>query len=138
MRPLPESVRAHRRLKLPHGVAPMRSKWSSLLPAAERHGDRISPSCMRRAATVGPLTHLHAYDTVIHMEEVLTIRVPKGTRRRLERRARAENLTLSQYVRRALDTEALLGALEAARADLVPLARAKGVYTDDDVFKIVS
>jgi hypothetical protein len=72
------------------------------------------------------------------MEEVLTIRVPKGTRRRLERRARAENLTLSQYVRRALDTEALLGALEAARADLVPIARVKGVYTDEDVFRIVS
>jgi hypothetical protein len=72
------------------------------------------------------------------MEEVLTIRVPKGTRRRLERRARAENLTLSQYVRRALDTEALVGALEAARADLVPLARKKGVYTDEDVFRIVS
>lgn len=72
------------------------------------------------------------------MEEVLTIRVPKGTRRRLERRARAEKLTLSQYVRRALDAEALLGALEAVRADLVPVARSRGVYTDDDVFKIVS
>lgn len=72
------------------------------------------------------------------MEEVLTIRVPKGTRRRLERRARAEKLTLSQYVRRALDTEALLGTFEAARADLVPLARSKGVYTDEDVFRIVS
>lgn len=72
------------------------------------------------------------------MEEVLTIRVPRGTRRRLERRARAENLTLSQYVRRALETEELLGALEAARADLVPIARARGIYTDDDVFSIVS
>ena len=78
------------------------------------------------------------YDTVIHVEEVLTIRVPKGTRRKLEKRARAENLTLSQYVRRALDTEALLGALEAARADLVPLARDKSIYTDEDVFSIVS
>jgi citrate lyase beta subunit len=72
------------------------------------------------------------------MEEVLTIRVPKGTRKKLERRARAEHLTLSQYIRRALDTEALLGALEAARADLVPAARAQGIYTDDDVFTIVS
>ena len=61
---------------------------------------------------------------------MLTIRVPKGTRRRLERRARAENPTLSQYVGPALDTEALFGALEAARADLVPIARAKDVYTD--------
>jgi len=72
------------------------------------------------------------------MEEILTIRVPKGTRQKLERRARAEHITLSQYIRRALDTEALLGALEAARAELVPAARANGIYTDDDVFKIVS
>lgn len=56
----------------------------------------------------------------------------------MERRARAENLTLSQYVRRALDTEVLVGALEAARADLVPIARSKGVYTDEDVFRIIS
>jgi hypothetical protein len=72
------------------------------------------------------------------MEEILTIRVPKGTRRRLEQRARAEKLTLSQYIRRALDTEALLGALEVARADLMPVARRKGIYTDEDVFRIVS
>ena len=78
------------------------------------------------------------YDTVIRVDEVLTIRVPKGTRRRLEKRAKAENLTVSQYVRRALEAEQLAGALEAARADLVPLAQSKGVYTDDDVFSIVS
>ena len=72
------------------------------------------------------------------MEEVITIRVPKGTRRKLEKRARAEKLTLSQYVRRALDTEQLLGAFEAARTDLVPHARSKGIYTDEDVFNIVS
>ena len=45
------------------------------------------------------------YDTVIPMKEVLTIRVRKETRRRLERLARAENLTLSQSVRRALPGE---------------------------------
>lgn len=73
-----------------------------------------------------------------YMEEILTVRVPKGTRRRLEKRARAEKLTLSQYVRRALDAEQLAGALKAARAELVPLARAKGIFTDDDVFDIVS
>lgn len=72
------------------------------------------------------------------MEEVLTIRVPKGTRRKLERQARAQRLTLSQYVRRALDAEQLAGALKAARADLLPQARSQGVFTDDDVFDIVS
>lgn len=73
-----------------------------------------------------------------YMEEVLTIRVPKGTRRKLERQARAERLTLSQFVRRALDAEQLTSALKAARADLLPKARAKGIFTDEDVFKIVS
>jgi predicted DNA-binding protein len=37
------------------------------------------------------------------MEEVLSIRVPKGTRRRLEKLARAQRLTVSQYVRQALE-----------------------------------
>lgn len=72
------------------------------------------------------------------MQEVITILVSRGTRRRLEARARAEELTLSQYVRRALDEEELLGALEAARADLVPQARSQGIFTDEDVFKVVS
>ena len=72
------------------------------------------------------------------MQEVITIRVPKDTRRKLEARARAEKLTLSQYVRRALDAEELPGAFEAARADLVPQARSQGIYTDEDVFKMVS
>lgn len=78
------------------------------------------------------------YDNVVHMEEILTVRVPKGTRRKLEKRAKARNLSLSQYVRRALEMEELLGALEAARLDLVPQARGQRIYTDDDVFSIVS
>lgn len=72
------------------------------------------------------------------MHEVITIRLPKGSRRRLEARARAEKLTLSQYVRRALDAEELLGAFEAARTDLMPQARTQGIYTDEDVFEILS
>jgi hypothetical protein len=78
------------------------------------------------------------YDTVIHMEEVLTIRLPKGARRRLERRARAQKLSVSQLVRRALDRDELLSGLAPARAELLPQARAQGIYTDEDVFAIIS
>ena len=84
------------------------------------------------------MTAFHAYDTVIHMEEILTIRLPKGTRRRLERRARAQKLTVSQLVRRALEQDELLTSLASARAELRPQARAQGIYTDEDVFAIVS
>ncbi len=78
------------------------------------------------------------HDTVVRMEEVLTIRLPKGTRRRLERRAKAQKLTVSQLVRRALEHDELLTSLASARAELMPQARAQGIYTDEDVFAIVS
>lgn len=78
------------------------------------------------------------YDTVIHVEEILTIRVPKGTRRRLERRAKAQKLSVSQLVRRALEQDELMSSLAAARAELLPQARAQGIYTDEDVFAIIS
>lgn len=99
-----------------------------------------------RGAPVGPcdglvgsgLTTPGVYDTVIHMEEVLTIRLPKGTRRRLERRARAQKLSVSQLVRRAIEQDELLTSLASARSELLPQARAQGIYTDEDVFAIVS
>jgi predicted transcriptional regulator len=84
------------------------------------------------------LTPAFVYDTVIHMEEVLTIRLPKGTRRRLERRAKAQKLSVSQLVRRALEQDELLTSLGSARTELLPQARAQGIYTDEDVFAIVS
>jgi hypothetical protein len=72
------------------------------------------------------------------VDEVLRIRVPKGTRRRLERSANAQNLSVSQLVRRAIERDELLERFAAARAELVPKARAQGIYTDEDVFAIVS
>ena len=84
------------------------------------------------------LTKKYVYDTVVHMEEILTIRVPKGTRRRLERRAKAQKLSVSQLVRRALEQDELLASLTSARAELLPQARAQGIYTDEDVFAIIS
>ena len=72
------------------------------------------------------------------MDELLTIRVPRGTRRRLERRVKAEGLTVSQLIRRALEPDELRASLAAARAELVPQARAQGTYTDEDVFALIS
>ncbi len=106
----------------------IQARISGLAAAEDRAWQAVTPTLTRRSL----------YDRVIHMEEILTIRVPKGTRRRLERLARARRVTVSQYVRRALEIEQLLGELEEARASLTPLARARGVFTDDDVFSRVS
>ena len=73
------------------------------------------------------------------MEEVLTIRLPRGTRRRLERRAKAQRLSVSQLVRRALEQDELLheprvGSRRTAAAG----ARPGHLHGDEDVFAIVS
>lgn len=72
------------------------------------------------------------------MDEILTVRVPAETRRWLEERARARQITVGEYVRQTLDAERLLDAFDVARADLVECARSNGIRTDDDVFSIVS
>jgi len=72
------------------------------------------------------------------VRETLTISLPKELRRGLEKMAKAEGVTNSEYVRRAIKADIFRRALRAARRELVPQARAQGIYTDEDVFKIVS
>jgi hypothetical protein len=102
-------------------------------PARWRERGHFCPTRM-----MSVLTTVRRYGNVIRMDEILTIRVPKGMRRKLEAAARARHLTLSQYVREALATEQFLDAFEAARADLVPQARRLGIYDDEDVFRLIS
>ena len=84
------------------------------------------------------LTTQTPHDTAIRVDEILTIRLPKGTRRRLERRAKAQQLSVSQLVRRAPEQDELFTSMASARTELVRQARAQSIYTDEDVFAIVS
>ena len=52
--------------------------------------------------------------------------------------AKAEGVTTSEFVRRALKADIFRRAMRGARRELVPQARALGIYTDEDVFKVVS
>ncbi|MGH8092718.1 MAG: CopG family transcriptional regulator [Chthoniobacterales bacterium] len=72
------------------------------------------------------------------MRETLTISLPKDLRRGLEKMAKAEGVTSSEFVRRALKADIFRRAMRAARRELVPQARTLGIYTDEDVFKAVS
>lgn len=72
------------------------------------------------------------------MRETLTISIPKEMRRQLTKAAKAEGTTQSEFVRKAVKTELFRRSLRAARTELLPKARAMGIYTDDDVFKSVS
>lgn len=72
------------------------------------------------------------------MEEVLTIRVPKGSRRRLTQLAKRKRQNLSQYVRDAIEAKLWIDALDETVTMAEPRARALGVQTEDDVFKLFS
>lgn len=72
------------------------------------------------------------------MRETLTISLPTDLRRDLDKMAKVEGVTSSEYVRRAIKADIFRRALRAARRELVPQARRRGIFTDEDVFKIIS
>jgi predicted transcriptional regulator len=72
------------------------------------------------------------------MRATLTISLPPALRRNVSRVAKSSGLTESEFVRRAVARQLWAEAFEAARRQLVPKARAQGIYTDEDVFKTVS
>jgi metal-responsive CopG/Arc/MetJ family transcriptional regulator len=73
-----------------------------------------------------------------YMRATLTISLPPDLRREVGRAAKGLGVTESEFVRRAVQNELWTDAFNQSRRVLVPKARAKGIYTDEDVFKIVS
>lgn len=72
------------------------------------------------------------------MEEVLTLRLPKGSRRRLTQLAKRRSQNLSQYVRDAIEAKLWVDALDETTKQASAKAAALGVKADEDVFKLFS
>ena len=72
------------------------------------------------------------------MRATMTISLPPALRRSVSRVAKDSGLTESEFVRRAVARQLWAEAFEETRRRLMPKARAQGIYTDEDVFKIVS
>lgn len=72
------------------------------------------------------------------MRTTLTISLPRDVRERISREAKRRKLSESEFVRRALQSQLWEDAFEETRRLLLPRARAKGIYTDEDVFRLVS
>lgn len=72
------------------------------------------------------------------MRETLTISLPDQMRRKISRAAKEEGVSQSEFVRIAVKNALFRRALRAAREELVPLARRKGIYTDEDAFRQIS
>jgi hypothetical protein len=72
------------------------------------------------------------------MRTTLTISLSQPLRRSVIRAAKGMGLTESEFVRRAVQQQLWDEAVEASRRLLAPMARAKGIYTDEEVFKVFS
>jgi predicted DNA-binding protein len=72
------------------------------------------------------------------MNEIVTLRLPQGSRRRLTRLAKRKRQNLSQYLRDAIETKLWIDALDETAALAEPAARRLGVKSDADVFKLFS
>jgi metal-responsive CopG/Arc/MetJ family transcriptional regulator len=72
------------------------------------------------------------------MRETLTISLPAGLRKQVAKASKRDHLTQSEFIRKALQDKLWEDTIDESRRRLVPLARARGIYTDEDVFKTVS
>jgi Arc/MetJ-type ribon-helix-helix transcriptional regulator len=73
-----------------------------------------------------------------YMRATLTISLPPMLRRDVSRAAKGRHMTESEFVRDALRRRLALDRFYSLRERAVAQARARGIYTDEDVFKIVS
>ena len=72
------------------------------------------------------------------MSSTLTITLPGKMSTRLNQLAKRENLKKADIVRSALNRYIARQEFWTIREALVPEARKKGIYTDEDVFKLIS
>lgn len=72
------------------------------------------------------------------MRSTTTISLPAKLQREVARAARRNQMTLSEYIRRAIQDKLWEDAFDETRRKLIPQAQAMGVYTDEDVFKRIS
>lgn len=69
------------------------------------------------------------------MRESISISLPEEIKAELDRFTASRGVTRSDVVRQAIADYLFVETLRALRAGLMPYAEAKGIYTDDDVFR---
>ena len=72
------------------------------------------------------------------MRDTLTVSLPGRTKQLVERAARENGMTTSEYVRQAIFHELWKDATAESRHRAVARARSRGVFTDEDVFQLIS
>ena len=72
------------------------------------------------------------------MSDTLTVSLPRAVSKELDALVKRTGRTRSAVVRDAVRRQLSLERFRTLRERLVPKAQARGLYTDEDVFKLVS
>ncbi len=72
------------------------------------------------------------------MESILSVRLPADLRKRLQAASRAEGKPVSDLIRDFIRKELDVLEFRRLREATLPFAEAKGIFTDEDVYKLIS
>ena len=72
------------------------------------------------------------------MKTMLTVRLTPKLGRELDKVSKSEKLPVSEIVRQSLGRYVAISRFRALQKKMVKKARKKGIFSDEDVFKIVS
>ncbi len=72
------------------------------------------------------------------MSNTFTVILPPSICKELDALAKRTGKSRTEVVREAVRRQIALERFRALREQLVPEAQARGIYTDEDVFKLVS
>lgn len=72
------------------------------------------------------------------MKSTLTVRIPADLRQSLDRYMKKEKIGISDLMRDSLRRYVAVSQFEAIRKRALKRAAKMGIFTDEDVFKIVS
>jgi metal-responsive CopG/Arc/MetJ family transcriptional regulator len=72
------------------------------------------------------------------VRDTVTISLPQAVRRELDRVAKEEGLSRSDVLRQSLEDFLFVRRFRQLRQRMMAAAQARGIFTDEDVFKHVS
>ena len=72
------------------------------------------------------------------MESILSVRLPADLRKRLQAASQAEGKPISDLIRDFIRKELDVIEFRRLREATLPHAEAKGIFTDEDVYKLIS
>jgi predicted transcriptional regulator len=72
------------------------------------------------------------------MRDTLTVSLPKSVRTRLDKLVTKEHISRSEVVQEALLQYLARREFRKIRAQAIPEAEARGLFTDEDVFREIS